>query len=62
MLPSLQHFRGVERRAKVKGHAGTKGHARAEGHVGALGWDQEELTSFNYSHKLAQNQRKVVNA
>ncbi len=38
MLPSSQHFRGVE------------------GHDGTLGWNQEELTSFNYSHKPAQNQ------
>ncbi len=33
-----------------------------EGCVGASGWDQEELTSFNYSHKLAQHQHKVVSA
>ncbi len=35
---------------------------RVEGRVGALGWDQEELTSFNYSHKHAQNQHGVVSA
>ncbi len=33
-----------------------------EGCVGALGWDQEELTSFIYSHRPARNQRKVVSA
>jgi len=32
-----------------------------EGCAGASGWDQEELTSFNYSHEPAQNQH-VVNA
>ncbi len=33
-----------------------------EGRVGAVGWDQEKLTSFNYSHGLSQNQHKVVSA
>jgi len=33
-----------------------------EGHAGASGWDLKELTSFTYSHWLAQNQHKVVNA
>ncbi len=35
---------------------------RVEGCVGALGWDQEELTSFTYSYGSAQNQHKVVSA
>jgi hypothetical protein len=33
-----------------------------EERVRALGWDREELTSFNYSHKSTQNQHKVVSA
>ncbi len=33
-----------------------------EGSVGAPGWDQEELTSFNQLHGLAQHQHKVVSA
>ncbi len=33
-----------------------------EGRVGALGWDQEELTSFTHSHEPAHNPHKVVSA
>jgi hypothetical protein len=33
-----------------------------EGCAGASGWDEEELTSFNYSHERAQTQHEVVNA
>jgi len=32
------------------------------GRARVLGWDLEELTSFNYSHEPAQNQHKVVSA
>ncbi len=35
---------------------GVKGHARASW------WDHEELTSFNYLYKLAQNQHKLISA
>ncbi len=33
-----------------------------ERHARASGWDEEELTSFNYLYKPTQNQHKVVSA
>jgi hypothetical protein len=33
-----------------------------EGHAGAPRWDSKEVTSFIHSHRLAQNQHKMVRA
>ncbi len=39
---------------------GSQHYKGVEGCARAPGWDQKELTSFNYSHRLAQNQHKMV--
>ncbi len=57
--PQTENNRRVRSRSALPGSQHFGG---VEGHVGALKWDQEELTSFIYSHKPAQNQRKVVSA
>ncbi len=41
---------------------GSQHYRGVEGRVGALGWDQEDLISFNHLHGPAQNQHKVVSA
>ncbi len=41
---------------------GSQHFGRVKGRARAPGWDQEELTSFTYSHGCAQNQHKVVSA
>ncbi len=48
-------------RARSRGTLpGSQHFGGVEGRVGPPRWDQEELTSFTYSHRPAQNQHKVV--
>jgi hypothetical protein len=54
---------GNNRRTRSRGTLFDSQHfGGVEGRAGAPGWDWEELTSFNYSHGLAQNQHKMVSA
>jgi len=41
---------------------GSQHFGRVHGHAKGLRWDEEELTSFIYSHEPTQNQHKVVSA
>ncbi len=53
----------VNKRIRSRGTLPGSQHYRGvEGRAGVPRWDQEDLTSFNYSHKLAQNQHKVISA
>jgi len=54
---------GNNRRTRSRGTLFDSQHfGGVEGRARAPGWDWEELTSFNYSHGLAQNQHKMVSA